>query len=320
MPPSQSSAPPPSDPSSSGASPSSPDICIVLNPGSGRKRRGVRDEIEAAIARHPGRFELRVVRKGREIPAQAERAATDGFATLVAAGGDGTIGAVAAAAHRHGRTLGVLSMGTFNFFARGLDLPEGIAEGIDLIAAGPTRAIDIGEVNGEVFLNNASLGLYPAILAQREGIYKRWGRSRIAAHWSVLVTFTRFHKPLSLDVTIDGRRITRRTPLAFVAHSAYQLDLFGLTGADDVRAGRLALFLAPDQGRLALLMFALRLFRKSTKRGRDFDYYSGETIDIETRRKHRLLARDGEREKMRSPFRFRVLHGGLTVIAPEAIP
>ena len=295
----------------------SPDICIILNLGSGKKKESaVPEAIRAAMDRHPGRFALRPVRKGKDLGAEADRAASEDFATLVAAGGDGTIGAVAAAAHRHGRALGVLPMGTFNFFARGLGLPEDLDEAIDLIAAGRTRPVSLGEVNGELFLNNASLGLYPAILAQREGTYRRWGRSRLAAHWSVLVTFTRFHRPLSLRVWVDGREVRRRTPLAFVARSAYQLELFGLDGIEDVRAGRFALFLAPDSSRWGLFVFALRLAWRSMERGRDFDYFSGETIDIETDSKRRLIARDGEREKMRSPFRFRVLKDALQVIAP----
>ncbi len=294
-----------------------PDICIILNCGSGKKDTGVRTPIRVAMGRHPGRFVLREMTKGMDIVAEADRAAADGFATLVAAGGDGTIGAVATAAHRHGRTLGVLPMGTFNFFARGLGLPETLDEAMDLVASGPTRTVSLGEVNGKLFLNNASLGLYPAILAQREGTYRRWGRSRLAAHWSVLVTFLRFHRPLSLRVTVDGRQVRRRTPLAFIAQSAYQLDLFGLDGAADVRAGRFALFLAPDSTRLGLFLFAIRLAWRSMERGRDFDYFSGEAIDIETDSRSRLIARDGERERMRSPFRFRVLKEALSVIAPN---
>lgn len=296
---------------------STPDICVILNPGSGKKKDGdVRRRIEDALARHPGRFALRTVAKGRELPAEVERAAKDGFATLVAAGGDGTIGAVAAAAHRHDLVLGVLPMGTFNYFARGLSLPEEIEEAVDLIAAGTTRTLSIGEVNGKVFLNNASLGLYPAILQQREGTYRRWGRSRLAAHWSLLKTFLRFHRPLTMRVTVDGETVGKRTPLAFVARSDYQLELFGLDGAEDVRAGRFAMFLAPDTTRLGLLFFAIRLAWRSMERGRDFEFYSGEDIVIETRSKRRLVARDGERERMRSPFRFRVLKDALKVIAP----
>lgn len=295
-----------------------PDICVILNAGSGKKKsRDVRRRIEEAFERHPGRFALRTVEKGRDLAGEIDRAAADGFATLVAAGGDGTIGAVAAGVHRHKRTLGVLPMGTFNYFARGLSLPEDIDEAVDLIAAGTTRTVSVGEVNGKLFLNNASLGLYPAILQQREGTYRRWGRSRLAAHWSVLVTFMRFHRPLPMQVTVDGETIRRRTPLAFVARSDYQLELFGLDGVEDVRAGRFALFLAPDSNRWELFLFAIRLAWRSMERGRDFDYFAAEEIEIETRSKRRLVARDGERERMRSPFRFRVLKDALRVIAPR---
>ncbi len=295
-----------------------PDICVILNPGSGKKKdSGVRGRIEAALKRHPGRFRLKVVGKGRNLIDEIEAAADEGYGTLVAAGGDGTIGAVASAALKHGRTLGVLPMGTFNYFARGLDLPEEVEEAVDLIATGTSRTVSVGEVNGKAFLNNASLGLYPAILAQREGTYRRWGRSRLAAHWSVLVTFMRFHRPISMKVTVDGEPIRTRTPLAFVARSDYQLELFGLDGAEDVRQGRFALFLAPDSTRWGLLVFAVRLAWRSMERGRDFDFFAGENIEIETGSKRRLVARDGERERMRPPFRFRILKDALRVIAPE---
>lgn len=295
-----------------------PDICIVLNTRSGKKRSGVLAQLEAAMDRHRGRFALRIVPKGGDPVSEAERAAADGHATLVAAGGDGTISAVAGVAHRHGLRLGVVPMGTFNYFARGLDLPEEPEAALDLIATGTTRSVPVGEINGKLFLNNASLGLYPAILARREGTYRRWGRSRIAAHWSVLSTVMRFHRPLQLRVTVDGREIGRRTPLVFVARSAHQLELFGLDGADDVRAGRFALFLAPDTGRMGLARFALRLAAHSMARGRDFDFIAGTSIDVETDAPRRLVACDGERETMAQPFRFRMSDAPLAVIAPAS--
>jgi diacylglycerol kinase family enzyme len=201
-------------------------------------------------------------------------------------------------------------------------LGAGAADGtvpVDVIAAGATRDVPVAEVNGRMFLNNASLGLYPAILQQREGTYRRWGRSRLAAHWSVLVTFMRFHRPLSLKVVVDGEQIRARTPLAFVARSAYQLDLFGLDGSEAVRDGRFAVFLAPDGSRWQLLLFAVRLAWRSMERGRDFDLIDGREVDIETARgRARLVARDGERERLRSPFRFRIHERPLRVFAPEA--
>jgi diacylglycerol kinase family enzyme len=273
--------------------------------------------MRAAMDRHPGRFALRAVRRRDDPVAVARRAAAEGFATLVAAGGDGTIGAVAEVARARGLTLGVVPMGTFNFFARGLGLPQELDAAIDLIARGPTRRIGLGEVNGRLFLNNASLGLYPAILARREGTYRRWGRSRLAAHWSVLATFARFHRPLSLRVSVDGETIRKRTPLVFVARSGFQLEMFGLRGAEEVRRDRFALFLAPDSSRWQLLLFAIRLAWGSMVEGRDYAFASGRSIDIETRSPRRLVARDGERERMEAPFRFRMLDDALAVIAPS---
>ena len=300
--------------------PTGPDVCIVANAASGRRGREGREALEAAAARHPGHFDLRIVGRGDDIAETARRAAEEGFGTLVAAGGDGTIGAVAEIAHDHDLTLGVVPMGTFNFFARGLGIPEDVNEAVDLVAAGHSRRIDLAELNGRVFLNNASLGLYPAILAEREGIYRRWGRSRIAAHWSVISTFMRFHRPVALKVVVDGKTIRARTPLLFAAHSAYQLEHFGLRGTEDVRAGRLALFLMPDGSRWRLLTLALRLARHGLEEGRDYDYAAGETIEIETRSPVRLVARDGERERMRSPYHLRVMRGALSVIAPQDTP
>jgi diacylglycerol kinase family enzyme len=293
-----------------------PDICVIVNRGSGRKERDVVAELEAAMERHPGRIALRVLERKEDPMTVAERAAAQGFPTLVAAGGDGTISAVAGIAHREARRLGVVPAGTFNYFARGLGLPEETAPALDLIVSGATRPVMVGEVNGRLFLNNASLGLYPAILAEREGVYRRWGRSRLAAYWSVLTTLLRMPTRMSLRVSIDGREVARRTPLAFVARSAYQLDLLGLDGVRDVEDGRFALFLAPDRGRWGLVLFALRLAWRHMERGRDFEYHTGRAIDIETKARRRLVARDGERDRLAQPFLFRMRDRPLMVAAP----
>ena len=120
---------------------------------------------------------------------------------------------------------------------------------------------------------------------------------------------------------MDGETIRTRTPLFFAAHSTYQLDMFELRGAEDVRAGRLGLFLIPDGPRRHLLTLAVRLARHNLREGRDYDYAAGAHVEIETANGERLVARDGERERMRTPFRLSVSRGALRVIAPpEAVP
>jgi diacylglycerol kinase family enzyme len=300
------------------ATPAPTEFCVVLNAASGRRKDGAfAAGLRTALDRHPGRFAISEADGGGDLARAIDAAVEAGHPVLVAAGGDGTIAAVAEAAAEHGRTLGIVPTGTFNFVARGLSIPEEIDAAVDLLAASPHHPLPVADVNGRLFLNNASLGLYPAILREREGVYRRWGRSRIAAHWSVVKTVLSAIRPLNLRVTVDGKVLRARTPLIFVARSAFQLDRYGLDGAEAVRAGRFALFLAPDAGPLRMILIALRLAVGGLQTGRDIELVIGDDIIVETARRRLIVARDGERTRLSSPLRFRIRHDALRVIAPE---
>ncbi|MGR3271829.1 diacylglycerol kinase [Thalassococcus profundi] len=292
-------------------------ICVLMNAASGKDDKSEQAErMQVAFDRYPGRFELRMLDRGQGLADACRRAMKDGFGTIVAAGGDGTIAGVAGQLAHSERRMGIIALGTFNFVARGLGIPEDVEEAIDLIATGEAKAMPVGEVNGQIFLNNASLGIYPQVLREREGTYKRWGRSRIAAHWSVLVTFLSFRSPVRMAVRMQDRELRTKTPLAFVGRSAYQLEHFGLAGADCVRRGEFALYLAPDCTRMELLLRALRLAGKGMVPERDFELICGKEIEIATSKPMQTVAMDGERMRLRSPFRFVMHEKALNVIMP----
>ncbi len=293
-------------------------LCVVVNPGSGRKAGQLSlEELEGRLAALPRPVSLRRARSGGDIQDHVRGALADGCRTIVAAGGDGTVCAVAAVLAGQDARMGVIPMGTFNFFARGLGIPEDVADALEVLATGRPVPVTVGEVNGRLFLNNASIGAYPAILDQREGIYKRWGRSRLAAYWSVLSALTGFKKPLRMRITVDGVQHRRRSPLAFVAMSAYQLETYELEGSGAIRDGKFALYVAPDTGRAGLILQALRLAWRRLRPGRDVELITGREILIETNRAKRLVARDGEKETVRDPFRFVARPGALQVLAPS---
>ncbi|TNC48172.1 diacylglycerol kinase [Rubellimicrobium rubrum] len=289
-------------------------ICVICNEGSGRNSREA-DAIKAAMEVLGQRAELRRV-KGEDINDAARQAVRDGFDAIIAAGGDGTIMTVAGAVAGSGRHFGVLPLGTFNYFARGLGIPEDPAGAARVILDGLTRSVSVGDVNGHVFLNNISLGIYPAILRAREDVYARWGRRRIAAHWSAVKTFVRFQRPLFLNMQADGQEIRVRTPLLFVARSAYQLESFGLAGVDCVAQGRFAVFVAHDTGRVGMFNKAFRLVRRSMREGRDFDLVCAEDVTIATRSRHLTVACDGEKIRMKTPLRLKMRHDAIEVFAP----
>ncbi len=289
-------------------------ICVICNEGSGRNSREAAAIDIAMEVLGPEATLWRV--RGEELDDAAREAVREEFDAVVAAGGDGTIMTVAGTLMDQGTRFGVLPFGTFNYFARGLGIPEDPKGAAEVILEGLTRPVSLAEVNGQVFLNNISLGIYPAILRAREDVYARWGRRRMAAHWSAAKTFLRFQRPLFLTIRADGEEHRVRTPLVFVARSAYQLESFGLAGADCVAEGRFALFVAPDTGRMGMFHKAFRLVRKNMSEGRDFDLLCVTEVTIATRSRHLTVACDGEKIRMRTPLRLRLHPEALEVFAP----
>ena len=291
------------------------DICVIANAKSGATTR-VAAALDSAMTVFGDRAELRTF-TGDPAPV-AEQAIRDGFSIIVAAGGDGTVAGVAHALAGTPALMGVLPMGTFNYFARGLHTPADATEAANAILEGEPHDIAVGSVNGKVFLNNVALGLYPAILDEREAAYQRWGRSRIMAHWSTLRSILRLQRPMRVRIVADGQAQIRRTPMIFVARSAYQLDQFGVVGAEAISDDRFAVYIARQTTRMGLLKLAWRLMRPGkVDLSEDLELLTPQTLVIDRpKRRHIRIAYDGEREKMILPLTFRIDHHVLSVILP----
>lgn len=291
-----------------------PDICVLSNPRSGTSLRNPL-AVERAMAVFGSRAELRLF--SGDPADEATRAVRDGFRILVAAGGDGTVAGVAHALAGTGAALAVLPMGTFNYFARGLKMPEAPEAAARAILDGAPHDIRVGTLNGRVFLNNVAIGLYPAILEEREAVYARFGRYRLLAHLASLRTILRFQQPYRMEIYQDDTRHSLRTPMVFVARSAYQLDQFGLQGAEAISDDRFVLFLAHQQTRLGFLRLAWRLVRRRVDHGRDVIVSTPRRIAIAVRGRRRIaVALDGEKLRMRLPLRIRLNDHLLQVILP----
>ncbi|MDL2338996.1 MAG: diacylglycerol kinase family protein [Pseudomonadota bacterium] len=261
---------------------------IDLRGGAGREA-----EIEAAIARRP--------------------------AMVVAGGGDGTLSAIAARLVDTGIPLGVLPLGTLNHFAKDLNIPLGLDDAVRVIVAGHSMAIDVGEVNGRIFVNNSGLGLYPDIVRHRDRQQRTLGRGKWQAlawaSWSLL----RRYPFVQVRLVIDGKVREWRTPFVFVGNNEYAMEGLRIGGRCRLDEGRLCLYVAQQPGRLGLLRLALHALVGRLRQARDFDALSATELVIETRR-HRLhVAADGEVWPMTTPLRYRVRPGALRVIVPAPV-
>ena len=290
-------------------------ITVIRNRSSGKGNTSS-DVVEAAMRRLGGQARLVEVAPKDDLAARAREEAQSGADIVVAAGGDGTIMAVANGLAGTGAAMAVLPLGTFNYFARGLDLPEDPVEAAETILSGRRQRISLGAVADRVFLNNVSIGIYPAILKERETVYRAWGRSRLAAYWSVLKTFARAQRPLRIDLEVDGESHTYVTPLVFVARSAFQLEHFNLPGSEAVADDKLVIFVGTRRGRWGLVLQAWHLVRRSMKEGRDFDVLTGTRLVATTRRRQVLVACDGEKFRVPSPVEIEMRPDILDVIVP----
>jgi diacylglycerol kinase family enzyme len=300
---------------------------VVLNAGSGRtdtelRCATIRDVLEGAGRR----CELEVVRDGARMPevaaAVAQRAAADG-AILVAAGGDGTLNAVAHEAVRHGCVFGVLPQGTFNYFGRTHGIPEDLAEAVHALLRARVRHVQIGMVNNRSFLVNASVGLYPRLLEEREHDKRQYGRSRVVALLSALKTALGRHRNLRIQLDLDGHQRRLRTPTLFVGNNRLQMEQVGMQPLDHaVEEGRLAAIAPRPVGKLRMLGLLLRGALGRLGEAEDVTAFAFRSMTVRApllsgRRKIKVAA-DGEVCQMELPLRFEALEGQLALLVADA--
>jgi YegS/Rv2252/BmrU family lipid kinase len=253
----------------------------------------------------------------RDIATLAREAARTTEPVIVAAGGDGTISTVAAALVGSDKILGVVPVGTLNHFAKDLNIPLDLENAVRTIAEGETAAVDVGEVNGRVFVNNSSLGLYPHIVSRREAQQQRLSRGKWAAFfWATIQAMRRFPF-LDMRIAFEGREISRRTAFLFVGNNQYEIAGFNLGSRACVNAGNLGLYLTHRTGRLGLFRLAFHALFGRVDQAKDFDAFCVTDARIETRKRRLLVACDGEVELMETPLRYRSRPAALRVRVPR---
>lgn len=288
---------------------------IVLNAGSGRDDAAARQAtIEGVLDAAGRRHEVHRV----DDPKRLQQVAQDTVArargaggVVVVAGGDGTINTVAAATHGSGCALGILPQGTFNYFGRTHGIPQDTEQATRLLLAARAEPVQVGFVNGRLFLVNASLGLYPQLLEDRETYKSRFGRSRPVAMLAALVTLLRQRRQLDLRIeAADGTTTTLHTPTLFVGNNPLQLEQIGIAHAEAIGRGLLAGIVLKPVGTGAMLWLLARGAFGSLGDADNVDSFAFHRIAVEPasagRRRHVKCATDGEVVWLDAPIVFSV--------------
>ncbi|RKK02104.1 diacylglycerol kinase family lipid kinase [Pseudoroseomonas wenyumeiae] len=300
-------------------------LCVLVNAGGGSVLgRDLEPELREAFESHGLEADIRLL-PGDALEAAARQALERTgpgrhYDAVVAGGGDGTIGLMAGVMAGSGRAFGVLPLGTLNHFAKDLGLPQDIPGAVGVIAARQLRTVDVAEVNGRVFVNNSSIGLYASMVADRDRQRRRagWGK------WPAMsLAFCRvvLRYPLRRVQVVaegeNGRWVRRyRTPLLFIGNNAYEVSLPRPGTRAVLDDGKLSMFIVRNRRPWGLLKVAAHAMLGQLRHERDFESHIVTAVEIRSRSAWMRVSVDGEVVPMRPPLRYAIRPGALRVFAP----
>jgi diacylglycerol kinase family enzyme len=295
-------------------------IPVIINAGAGNPHVSNRSQALSALFLAGGiNADVRLARTGADIETLVRAAVAERPRMIVAAGGDGTISTVAAALAGTDITLGVLPFGTLNHFAKDLGIPLELEASVQNIVENNVIAVDVGEVNGRVFINNSSLGLYPDIVRDRERQQTRLGRGKWRSFlWASLAVLRRFPF-LTVRIELEGTTRGFVTPLVFIGNNVYKMEGVDIGVRESLERGLLSIYIVKKPGRAALVRLSLAALFGLLQQARDFEVLTATELVIETRQHRVLVAADGEVQRMKSPLHYRARPRSLRVIVPRVV-
>jgi diacylglycerol kinase family enzyme len=299
-------------------------VAVVMNVGSGSVGNDTSQRIIELFARAGVEAQL-VPTPANDLAAAARAAiASPTVGAVIAAGGDGTISAVAGVLAGGPVPLGVLPVGTLNHFAKDINLPTDLAAAVEANARalreGRVASVDVGRVNGRTFINNSSIGFYPRVVRRRNKLRERLFRNKWVATLFALYTSVRRYPELDVSLRLgtgeSAAVVHRCTPFVFVGNNRYALHLFALGGRTRLDAGELSVYVAHRPGRFGTVkLILLALFRR-LKQARDFNAFLLKEVVVDTPKRRLPVALDGEVVYLRPPLKYEVVPGCLKVLAP----
>src|SRR3954468_3031199 len=291
-------------------------LCLLNGAAHSDGAEKQRGSVAEAFAKHAHNVRIEMPPSCDAIEDCARQAVRDGAKLVIAGGGDGTMNAVANALAGSDTTLGVLPMGTLNHFAKDLGIPLDIEDAVANALDGRVRAVDVAEVNGRVFINNSSIGLYPQIVREREALQKR-GHSKWMAFAEAMVEVVHRSSAIHVRIKTPARSTKTRTDFVFIGNNEYELAAPRIGGRVRMDGGQLWVCNVPHTGRFRAIGVALRALLAVEKPKAPL-VFSARELSIETKRRFLDVAADGEVFRLQTPLLYRSRPRALRVMVPVA--
>jgi diacylglycerol kinase family enzyme len=254
--------------------------------------------------------------EGSDVEKEVERLLTLGIDLLVIGGGDGTVRTGARYVADTDIPMLVLALGTKNNFVRDAGIPKDPESAIHLLDQMQTRKIDVGEVNGHIFINNATLGLYPNLVREREEKTDKHGWSKWRAKIVAVMVVMRRLPLMRMTVESKEFRIKLFTPFLFVGNNEYENITNSDVNRPSLDKGKLWLCMAKSPRFLELFKMAWQLSIKSIKETENLDTRLLTNVQVNPRKRNVTVAVDGENITLKTPLNFRIRRKSLRIVVP----
>jgi diacylglycerol kinase family enzyme len=256
-----------------------------------------------------------VTRRGDDISSLAAHALSENRHPVVAGGGDGTVSAVAGVLAGTNAAIGVLPMGTLNHFAKDVGIPQRLEAAVRNIFTGQVTNVDVGEVNGRVFVNNSGIGFYPHFVRQREEQEQHGHVKRVAFVLALRSVIRRYFR-LRIKVRMDqAEALEHVTPFLFVGNNRYQTTGLEIGTRSRLDAGQLWVCTAPRSNRQNVARIALRtLVGRATDQ--ELNAFEVNEIWVQPGTPRVNVSTDGEVSVMEAPLHYRTRPQALRVVVP----
>jgi diacylglycerol kinase family enzyme len=295
---------------------------LLLNPAAGRLKnnRSLADPVSWRRRFETAGIDADVwIAPAADLAEAARRAADSDADCVVVAGGDGTLRTVAEVLAGGKMPLGVLPAGTLNHFARDIGMPQDLDAAVRALADARPDRIDVGELNGRLFVNNSSVGIYSQMVllrdAQRPSSPRHKLFAMLWASWRVLRRFPRLMANVQLET---GEDVTRTVPLILISNNPYETGWPRLGRRSELGSGRLGVYVVCCSTRGQLLWCALQAVRNRLDRVPAVESFLAPSVTIETRRSSVPVSLDGEVMHLVPPLRYRCRPRELLVLRPGA--
>ena len=209
-----------------------------------------------------------------------------------------------------------MPLGTFNLFANRLNIPLDLEAAVHTAVNGSVAEINVGEVNGRVFLSRSSVGLYPLALRHREEMFRRFGRSRFVALLSGATALVRWGNIMTIRLTTESGAHLFRSRFVFVCNNPEELHYFNLPGRECIDADQFAVYVPKPLAMPGMLRLGFRMLRRQAQESRDFDIFCSREVFLEIEPSRIPVSLDGEVEIMKSPLHYRLRLDALRTRVP----